>query len=271
MSYAARLRGATAPPPHAAAVAFATAFLLFLQLRVLDEFKDHDDDVRYRPYRPVPRGLVTLRELGWIALGAAIVQLVLAVSLNAALLVWLAGVWVYIGLMRVEFFAHRWLNAHPFAYMASHMIVVPLIALYITACEWLQAMPSPPRSLVWFLLASFCNGIVIEIGRKVRAPGDEEPGVATYSAAWGTRRAVVGWVAALLASAALALAAATRIGAATLAALILIPAMTLTVAIGWDFARAPSAARSRRVEHASGVWALLLYLVLGVAPLVTRA
>ncbi len=270
IAYSAALRGAPAPLPYAAAVAFATAFLFFLQLRVLDEFKDHDEDVRYRPYRPVPRGLVTLGELGWVAFGAALLQLVLAVSLNAALTAWLAGVWMYIGLMRVEFFSHRWLTAHPFAYLTSHMIVVPLIALYVTAGDWLQASSSPPPSLVWFLLASFCNGIVIEIGRKVRAPDDEERGVPTYTAAWGIRMAVLGWIIALAATAIFALVAANRINATTLAIAVLAPALGLVVATGWDFVREPSAARTRRVEDASGLWALLVYLVLGLAPLATR-
>ena len=48
-------------------VAFVSCLLFFFQLRVSDEFKDHEEDSRWRPYRPVPRGLVTLRELGWLA------------------------------------------------------------------------------------------------------------------------------------------------------------------------------------------------------------
>ncbi|MDH5553526.1 MAG: hypothetical protein OEX82_09395, partial [Nitrosomonas sp.] len=48
-------------------VAFITALLLFLQLRIADEFKDYEEDCRYRSYRPVPRGLISLRELGWVA------------------------------------------------------------------------------------------------------------------------------------------------------------------------------------------------------------
>ena len=56
MSYSALLRGATSLRPAAALVAFVTAFLFFLQLRIADEFKDAEDDARWRPYRPVPRG-----------------------------------------------------------------------------------------------------------------------------------------------------------------------------------------------------------------------
>src|SRR5438046_1797385 len=35
-------------------VALGGALGFFFQLRVADEFKDYADDLRYRPYRPVP-------------------------------------------------------------------------------------------------------------------------------------------------------------------------------------------------------------------------
>src|SRR5262249_52383299 len=69
----------------AAVVAFLTSFLFFLQLRIADEFKDFDEDSRYRPYRPVPRGLVSLYELGWVGVGAAVVQLALGLWLEPSL------------------------------------------------------------------------------------------------------------------------------------------------------------------------------------------
>ena len=58
--------------------------------------------------------------------------------------------------------------------------------------------------LGWFLAASFFNGIVIEVGRKVRAPQDEEPGVLTYSVAWGRPRALAVWLGAMAVTAACA-------------------------------------------------------------------
>ena len=83
------VRGRVAVPAiDALVVAFSTSFLFFLQLRIADEFKDYEDDSRFRPYRPVPRGLVTLRELAWVALSGAVVQLLLALWL-APSIVWL--------------------------------------------------------------------------------------------------------------------------------------------------------------------------------------
>src|SRR6266852_7621772 len=63
------------PQPGAFLVAAVCAFLFFLELRIFDEWKDYEDDLRYRPYRAVPRGLVTLSELRTLWAVAAVIQL----------------------------------------------------------------------------------------------------------------------------------------------------------------------------------------------------
>src|SRR5712691_10597834 len=90
MSYSALLRGEPKLRLASVLVAFGTAWLFFLQLRIADEFKDCADDARYRPYRPVPRGLVSLRELGVLGVGAALLQAALALWLQPALLLLLS-------------------------------------------------------------------------------------------------------------------------------------------------------------------------------------
>jgi 4-hydroxybenzoate polyprenyltransferase len=103
------------------------------------------------------------------------------------------------GLMSQEFFRRDWLKAHPLTYLWSHMLIVPLIDLYTTACDWLAVGAEISHTgLLWFLVTSFFNGVVIELGRKIRAPQAEEAGVETYSALWGRRRAVMVWLGALL-------------------------------------------------------------------------
>ena len=105
------------PSPAALVVAFVTSLLFFLQLRIADEFKDFEEDARFRPYRPVPRGLVTLRELAWVGVGAAAVQLALALWLDPSLAWLLALAWVYLALMTRSSSSARWLKAHPVIYM----------------------------------------------------------------------------------------------------------------------------------------------------------
>jgi 4-hydroxybenzoate polyprenyltransferase len=266
------VRGVVASPrPGALLVAFLTSLLFFLQLRIADEFKDFDDDSRYRPYRAVPRGLVSLRELAWVGAGAAAIQLGLALALEPSLVWLLLVAWIYLALMTREFFAPRWLKRHPVVYMTSHMVIMPIVDLYATACDWWVAgLRLPPSGLYWFLAVSYLNGIVIEVGRKTRVPADEEHGVETYSALWGTRGAVRAWLFAILLTAAAAWQASRRIGTAIpmLALVAVLAAGCLVAARRVTRRHAPGA--GKLIELMSGVWTVFMYLGLGAAPLAFR-
>src|SRR5688500_2830765 len=74
VAFSSMLRGAPSPGWQAYLTAFVVCLLMFLQLRIADEFKDAEEDARWRPYRPVPRGLVTLSSLRIIFILAAMVQ-----------------------------------------------------------------------------------------------------------------------------------------------------------------------------------------------------
>jgi 4-hydroxybenzoate polyprenyltransferase len=249
-------------------VAFGTAFLFFFQLRIADEFKDFDEDSRYRPYRPVPRGLVTLRELAVVFVLAAAIQLGLALWLDVSLLPLLLVTWVYLALMSKEFFVANWLKKRHILYMLSHMAIVPLVDFYATACDWRPRVEAPPPSLFWFVAVSYFNGLVIEMGRKIRGPQDEEEGVNTYSRLWGMHTASRVWLGAMAVTAVLAGIAAWQIDftvpVVAVVALLLLTAGIIVRA----FLRDPSTKHSKRIETFSGLWTLSLYLILGAVPLV---
>jgi 4-hydroxybenzoate polyprenyltransferase len=251
-------------------VAFITAFLFFLQLRIADEFKDFEEDARHRPYRPVPRGLVSLKELGVLGLLCGLLQLVLGLWLQPSLILLLGIAWIYLALMSKEFFVSDWLKAHPIPYLVSHMVIIPLVDLYATACDWLPAGGGPPRGLIWFLVVSYFNGIVIELGRKIRGPKEEEPGVNTYSVLWGRRNAVLVWLGAMLTTAGCAAAAAYQVQFLAPAAGVLGFLLLTAGVAAIRFLRTPNASQAKWIETLSGVWTLLMYLSLGAAPLVWR-
>jgi 4-hydroxybenzoate polyprenyltransferase len=261
---------ATLPDWRAILAAFVTSFLFFFGLRIADEFKDFEEDSRFRPYRPVPRGLVTLRELGLVGMGCALIQLALALWLEPSLALLLAVVWIYLALMTREFFVPAWLKAHPVPYMISHMVILPLVDFYATACDWWPTAGWPPRGLVWFLVVSYFNGIVIEIGRKIRAPDDEEIGVNTYSVLWGRRTAVIAWLSALAVTAVSAIVAAYQVQFLISVALLLGLLLCAATWIALDFLRGPTTRRAKLIEGFSGIWTLLMYLSLGAVPLLWR-
>src|SRR5262249_36973769 len=156
-------------------------------------------------------------------------------------------------------------------YMVSHMVIIPLVDLYATACDWWRAGQGPPRGLIWFLVVSYCNGMVVEIGRKVRGPKEEEPGVNTYSALWGRRNAGLAWLGALLVTAGSALVAAGQVDFLLPVGVLLAVLLLAAGMLAARFLRQPDAGRAKMLETASGLWTILMYLSLGAVPLLWRA
>ncbi len=255
------------PTGREAGVAFVVVLGFFLLLRIADEFKDAEKDAQYRPYRPVPRGLVSLRELGLLGGGTAALQLGLTLWLDPSVTLILGVAWAYFGLMSVEFFVPDWLEARLGLYTASHMVILPLIAMVAMACGGGLGDGTWPIALGWFLAASYANGLVLEIGRKIRAPETEEEGVETYSKRWGRSRAVVAWGAALLGAGALSVGAAAQVGAAGWAAGLLGGMLCVIGGCAGRFLNSPDPTWQEALEVCSGVWLLLSYGSMGLLPL----
>ncbi|CAN5417658.1 hypothetical protein BH24GEM3_BH24GEM3_26390 [soil metagenome] len=268
--YSRHARGAAGMPGVAVlGIGIATVLVFFFVLRVLDEHKDAGIDRRYRPELPVPRGLITLGELR--AIGGTLLALVLLGNmLLAPPLLWIClAIAGWATLMTREFFAPTWLRARPGLYLLSHMLVMPLIFGYVTALDWLAAGAAPSSYLAAFLAVAFCNGLLIEVGRKIRAPAQEREGVESYSRAWGSGAATVVWLAALLGAAAGVWLAALGTGAAALAGALLLVLLPVAALPALRFLRSATPASAAHLELASGLWTLAVYLLLGAAPLFT--
>jgi hypothetical protein len=244
-------------------MAFVSSLAFFFQLRIADEWKDSAEDARFRAYRPVPRGLISLRELAAAGLVAGALQLALALWLGPGMVSRLLIVWAFIALMSKEFFLHDWLRLRPLLYMLSHMLVVPLIYWYDAACVSPSSRRYGQASVALLLAAGFFSGILVEIGRKLRAPEEEETGVATYSVTWGIRKSVLAWNSALLLAFVFAGAAAASVGAGALTAAILFPAFAFALACSLLYERRPTPRHAKLMELTSGAWTLVLYMALG--------
>lgn len=241
--------------------------IIFFQMRACDEWKDLEDDKRFRPERPIPSGLVSLRLVLSFAGIGALLAIALTVLVSNSLVLPLLFVWAWLALMTFEFFAPEWLKKRPFLYLVSHMAIMPLIDLFVTAAEWLSAGFSPPKGLWLFLLLSFTNGCVLEIGRKVWAPENEREGVETYSALLGPRRAAWTWL--LFCGFAWLLLAGVGyfVGALLIVAG---PGFLALAAVAWtarSFIADPTTARQKTVDTAAGLWVFVCYCLAGFAPL----
>lgn len=238
-------------------------FLFFLLLRLFDEFKDAEDDAKYRPYRPVPRGLVSFKELNLLILISITVILAANALITPALIPIVLLILLYIGLMTKEFFVNQWLKAHPVTYMASHMVVMPLFDLYSTGLDWIILNAEASVKLILFLIISYLNGMVIEIGRKIRANDQEEHGVETYSALWGPQKAVAIWYSAVTGVFLLSLISMISLNYSMYELSLLGCIYLISGFVFYRFYRKPVSEFSKSVENMAGIWTLSMYLLIG--------
>lgn len=245
---------------------FAT-ITLFLLVRIFDEFKDKEDDAKYRSYLPVPRGLITLKELKVVGWTVGLIQIAIIALLQPQMLYLYLIVLAYLLFMAVEFFVPKWLREHQIIYITSHMLIIPLIDIYASGLDWLLDGDKPHWGLAWFFAVSYTNGLMLEFGRKIRTPESEEKGVVSYTGLYGTKGGVLIWILLLLATLGLAIGASFYAGFGINATLTLIPFFLLCATPGILFIQKPTIKKSKYIEYASALWTALMYLSLGGVPM----
>lgn len=245
------------------AVAVFNTVTLFFLLRVFDEHKDAEDDAKHRTELPVPRGLISLLELRKVAWIVFVFQVILTAVTFPTMLILYAIVVFYLLLMGKEFFIKNWLKKHPFWYVTSHMLIIPLVDVYASGYDWNLSNAQAPFGLVYFFGVSFLNGVVLEVGRKIRNPSDEKPGVETYSAMLGQTKALILWVGVLFLTLVFALLAADFAHFSVNIQYCLVGYFTLTLFAALLHFKNPSSKTAKGIEIASGIWTILMYLTLG--------
>lgn len=167
--------------------ASVAAGLVFLQLRALDDVLDAPVDRLARPGRPLPRGLVTERELLGLALACGLAGGVVAAALGPSALACYGLAAAQVWLLDIR--THGWApgSRRLPASALSHSLIVPTVL----ALAWAASAPLAwTGQLVGALLLAWGVGLALEVGRKTVAPDEEREGIETYSAALGRPRAL---------------------------------------------------------------------------------
>jgi 4-hydroxybenzoate polyprenyltransferase len=245
---------------------FNTISLFFL-LRILDEFKDKEDDAKYRTYLPVPRGLISLKELRVIGIVTFSLQILITGFFYPNMLFLLFVVFGYLFLMTKEFFVKKWLKTHQFWYIVSHMLIIPLVDVFASGFDWFLAGEKAPFGLLFFFIVSFLNGIVLEIGRKIKSPDKEEEGVLSYTYQLGTKKAAVFWLLILISTLVFAITATYFAGHGNYAYVSLVVVFLLCLIPAVIFIKKQDAKSAKLIELSSAVWTFAMYLILGGIPM----
>jgi olefin beta-lactone synthetase len=244
-------------------------WLAFFHLRVIDEHRDHDSDARVHPRRVLSRGLITLGDLRTAGIVAVAAEVLLSAALGPAPLVVCLAFLGLSWLIARDFLLRHVLERHVVVNALVHLAILPAFALFAFAAatgRW--PWQAPPA--VWLYSGSgYAAGLAFEVARKVRAPEDERPGLVTYSAPLGTRRAAATVQAALVVAVALALVVAAQHGAAgwyAVGVTGLMVGVAIAVAAFW---RRPTPNRAARLAGVTGLVVLAIDALL-IAALAQR-
>lgn len=229
-------------PAHAAGA--LGLVLVFFRLRLFDEQKDSDRDLRAHPERLLSRGVVTLPLLFRVLVTVLILEALLYALIGG----WPFVTWLlvlgYSVAMRFEFGASAYLERRPALYAVTHMAITPLMALHIVSFLGADAVLTL-SSARFVVLASLCT-VTFEVGRKVFAPGEEHPFQDSYSKLLGPKKAAlaVGLVSASASAIALRWAAVLSLPLAAWAVLVAAAASVLCAASLYFVHPTPAAAKA---------------------------
>ena len=249
-------------------IAVFAAFTLFFLVRVFDEFKDKIDDAKFRSYLPVPRGLIKLSELRTLGIIIVLAQVAVITIFQLKMLYLYLIVLAFLCLMGVEFFVPKFLKPRQILYITSHLFIFPLLDLYSSGIDWMLEGASPHLGLVFFFIVSYMDGLLVEFGRKMKAPEDEEDNVTSYTGMWGIKGAVAVWITTLFATLLFAILAANYAGYGTPAIIILGSLAILTMIPAFIFVKNPNKKTAKGIEKISGLWTVCMYLCLGGIPMI---
>ena len=176
---------------------FIVALLQFLMVRIVDEFKDYEEDCKFRAYRPVPRGLISLKELKILFIICAILQIIITYFVSPIAILYLIILWIFFAIMSNGFFVKKFIEKHILVEVALDELMMPVLTLYLSRfVRFINPIHSFYSYIdiknIWrLLLMSYIISCIVEIARKVRCREDEEVGVKTYTAVFGIKKAIL--------------------------------------------------------------------------------
>lgn len=151
---------------------FLVVFLIFMQLRIFDDYKDYYQDKLKYPERSLSKGDLNLTDLKNISQLIILLQIIssLYIGLTSTILWLLIFFWSI--LMLKEFFMPKFLNNHRVIYVISHQLILPLICIYsmnisiyifeIDSFQWIY--------LTIFIIAITTLTLIFHLTKKLQLP-----------------------------------------------------------------------------------------------------
>lgn len=170
-------------------IALIVSVAYLLHVRIIDEFRDYEHDLRHHKERPVSSGVISLKELrviDWLAIVA--VPLVSLYSGPEALLIAVAML-LYSYFARKEFFLGLQFRRYFYLYNAVNLVQMLLLQILV------YTIANPSFSFTTLVTVHFLftttGTIIFEFLRKVKSPGNDGTGKDTYTWFLGLNNALL--------------------------------------------------------------------------------
>ncbi len=170
-------------------IALIVSVAYLLHVRIIDEFRDYEHDLRHHKERPVSSGIISLKELraiDWLAIVA--VPLASLYSGTVALLIAVAML-LYSYFARKEFFLGLQFRRYFYLYNAVNLVQMLLLQILV------YTIANPSFSFTTLVTVHFLftttGTIIFEFLRKVKSPGNDGTGKDTYTWFLGLNNALL--------------------------------------------------------------------------------
>lgn len=172
-------------------------FLILYHLRVFDDVKDYETDIKLYPDRPLPRGLLSKKEAVMLATGCLIGELILCFFLSPRGIPIVLLTIGYSLLMYRSFFAKEWVESKILLFVVSHTFISFFISLVLFSLILDKPFWEAPPAVLTFGLVNWFVSIGYDFSRKLKTTQEAGYEMA-YNKVLGKFRAVLYTVISLL-------------------------------------------------------------------------
>lgn len=165
---------------------FVLMLSAFFRLRLFDEIKDYETDLKVNPTRPLARGALSITQTKKAILFCIVLEIILAGFLGLSALLIHGLCLFYSILMFEEFFIGDFLRPHLTTYAVTHTFVSVLLGISAAiSASGVDVLVLQGPDFIFFLM-NWCFFNLFEFARKSYWPSEERKGVDTYSSLFGT-------------------------------------------------------------------------------------
>ena len=170
-------------------VALIASIAYLLHIRIIDEFRDYEHDLKHHKDRPISTGVITLKELrviDWLTI--IVVPVAVLYSSTEALLIAMAMLF-YSYFAGKEFFLGLQFRKHFYLYNTVNLVQMFFLQILV------YAIASPSFSFTTLVTVHFLftatGTVIFEFLRKVKSPGYDGTGKDTYTWFLGLNNALL--------------------------------------------------------------------------------